>query len=79
MSEPFDPNDFDLDELATAWGAPIVARTEVARFSGGLLNPRTMANLDSLGKGPGKVVYGGKAAYPTMRLIAWMKERRVAR
>lgn len=67
---------FDFNELAEAWGAPIVARTDVAKFSGGLLHPRTMANLDSLHKGPGKIMIGGRACYVTKTLVEWMKNRR---
>lgn len=69
-------NVFNFDELVDAWGAPIVARTQVAKFSGGLLNPRTMANLDSLGLGPeGKIMVGGKVAYITRGLVEWMRQR----
>ncbi len=63
---------FDLYELAEAWNAPIVARSKVGEFSGGVLNPRTLANMDSLGKGPGKIVVRGKVCYATRELVAWM-------
>jgi hypothetical protein len=68
--------DFDFNELAEVWGAPIVTRSDVGKFSGGLLHPRTMANLDSLKKGPGKIVVGGRVCYATRALVAWMKARR---
>ena len=68
---------FDFNELEKAWGAPIVARTNVDKFSGGLLHPRTMANLDSLKLGcPEKIVIGGRVCYPTRALVEWMKSRR---
>ena len=67
---------FDFNELAIAWGSPIVARTEIEKFSGGLLKPRTMANLDSLKKGPGKIMVGGKTCYVTKSLVAWLETRR---
>lgn len=65
------------DELAAAWPAPIVARREVGKFSGGVLNPRTMANLDCLGLGvPGKFQCGPRqVAYPVGELVDWMRER----
>jgi hypothetical protein len=66
---------FDFNELAEAWGAPIVARTDVGKFSGGLLHPRTLANLDSLGKGPGKIKVGGRVCYETSKLTQWMMNR----
>jgi hypothetical protein len=66
----------DLSELVSAWSAPYVARKQVAKFSGGILHPRTMANLDSLGKGPrGRIRMGRAIAYPTGELVAWMQER----
>lgn len=64
------------DKLEAAWPAPIVARREVTRFSGGVLNPRSMANLDSLGEGPPKLKLGEKmVAYPTKELVEWMRNR----
>ncbi len=63
-------------ELKENWASPIVARHEVAKFSGGLLNPRTMANYDSLGTGvPGKITVGRRVAYPVDALIEWMEKR----
>jgi hypothetical protein len=67
--------DFNLDLLAESWPSPIVARSEVGKFSGFLLNPRTLANLDSLNKGPGKIMVGNRACYSTRNLVAWMKNR----
>ena len=70
-----DAEDFNLDTLADNWPSPIVARSEIKNFSGGLLHPRTLANLDSLNKGPGKIMIGNRACYSTRKLVAWMKER----
>jgi hypothetical protein len=70
-----DAEDFNLDTLADNWPSPIVARSEIKNFSGGLLHPRTLANLDSLNKGPGKILIGNRACYSTRQLVAWMKER----
>jgi hypothetical protein len=66
---------FNLDSLADNWPSPIVARSEIKNFSGGLLHPRTLANLDSLNKGPGKILIGNRACYSTRQLVAWMKQR----
>lgn len=65
------------DELAARWASPVVARKEVNRFSGGILNPRTLANLDSLGQGPtGKFQVGPRQiAYPVKDLVTWMRDR----
>jgi hypothetical protein len=67
--------EFNLDVLADEWPSPIVARSEIKNFSGGLLHPRTLANLDSLNEGPGKIMIGSRACYSTRKLVAWMKQR----
>lgn len=65
-----------FEQLADSWPAPIVARKEVSRFSGGVLNPRSMANLDSLGQGPPRISLGPRViAYPTRALVEWMRNR----
>lgn len=65
-----------FDQMADKWPSLIVARTEVARFSGGLLHPRTLANLDASGEGPKtRIKKGRKVAYPVSALIEFMKER----
>ncbi len=64
------------DTLGKSWKSYYVARTSVAEFSGGILHPRTMANLDSRGVGPkGRVRFGRHVAYPKRELIDWMAER----
>ena len=62
-------------KLIESWPSPIVARSEVGRFSGGLLHPRTLANLDALKQGPGKIVIGGKVAYDRDALARWIEAR----
>ena len=66
---------FKFEKLAESWGAPIVARTDVGKFSGGILHPRTMANLDSQGIGPNKILIGARVAYDVNELIKWMQQR----
>lgn len=70
-----DVENFNLDSLADNWPSPIVSRSEIRNFSGGLLHPRTMANRDSLGEATGKIVIGGRVCYSTRKLVAWMKQR----
>lgn len=67
--------DFDFGKLGRAWPSPIVSRTEIYKFSGGLLSPRTLANLDSLGDGPPRGRCGRKIFYPVDSLVAWLKAR----
>jgi len=65
-----------FQNLKDRWPSSIVARSEVARFSGGLLHPRTLANLDCLGQGPqGRLWIGRMVAYPVDNLLQWMNER----
>lgn len=67
-----------FQELARRWPAPLVARDQkmLDKFSGGVLNARTLANLDSLGQGPpNRVRVGRKVAYFVSDLVAWMEKR----
>lgn len=62
-------------KLIESWPSPIVARAEVGRFTGGLLHPRTLANLDALGVGPGKITVGRRVAYDRDALAKWVEDR----
>ncbi len=65
-----------LQSLAEKWPSSLVARSEVSRFSGGILHPRTMANWDSLRTGcPGRVRIGNKIAYPVTELIRFLERK----
>lgn len=67
---------FNFEEMAKTWPSGLVARSEVGRFSGGLLNGRTLANLDSAGMGPpNRIRVGRKIAYPVRDLIRWIAGR----
>lgn len=62
--------------MAARWPSSHVARNRIGEFSGGLLKPKTMANLDSLGKGPrGRVRVGRTVGYEVTKLIEWMESR----
>jgi hypothetical protein len=66
----------DFNKLKESWGSAIVARSEINRFTGGALQPRTLANLDSKGAGPqGKFKIGRKVCYPIEAVIAWIRAR----
>ena len=55
---------------------PVVSRVEAARLSGGLVTPKTLANLDSQGLGPGaRVRYGKKIGYPVEEFARWLADR----
>jgi hypothetical protein len=62
--------------MADKWQSPWIARNEVERFTGGIINPRYLANLDSQGKGPaGRIRVGRKVAYPVDSFISWLEDR----
>ena len=67
----------NFSELAEAWPSPIVARGRVDEFSGGILNPRTMANIDSDPEieGPERVSMGRKVGYWKDSLVEFMNRR----
>ena len=66
----------DLQKLKERWPSAIVSRSKVGEFSGGLLNPKSLANADSLGVGPaGRIRVGRLVAYDVDRLIMWMESR----
>ena len=64
--------------MAERWPSAVVARTEMEKFSGGLMLGKYMANLDSQGAGPARVVCGRKVAYILKGengLVAWLRAR----
>ena len=66
----------DFKKLFENWPSPFVARSEVSRFSGGILNSKTCANNDSNGTGPaGRLKIGRKVAYEKTELIKWLESR----
>lgn len=62
--------------MAERWPSSMVARTEIERFTGGIMSEKYMSNLDSQGRGPaGRVRVGRKVAYPVTELVAWLESR----
>jgi len=71
-----------INEMIEKWPSSIVARTEVSRFSGGAINGRTVANLESKYKNgeyrgslPEKLRIGGKVVYRAESLARWLVNR----
>lgn len=64
-----------FDILKEHWKQPIVPRPKVGDFSGGMLNPKTMANMDSLGIGPQTLKYNKRVFYRVDHLLEWMEQR----
>ena len=70
------PSKFDWQTLAENWPSAIVARSEVGRFSGGVVSPAYMANFDSQARGPrNRLRVGRKIAYPVQDLVRWLEAR----
>ncbi|MFQ5328718.1 MAG: hypothetical protein ACE5D4_01870 [Thermodesulfobacteriota bacterium] len=70
---------YNFQALADRWPSPIVARGDVKEFSGGVLNSKTLANLDSIGEGPPRGRMGRKVFYEVAALCQWMEKRAQAR
>lgn len=65
-----------FEDLAEKWPSAWVARTEIYRFTGGIISEKYLANLDSQGRGPaGRVRIGRKVAYPVREFIKWLASR----
>lgn len=62
--------------MADRWSSSLVARTEIGKFTGGILKERYCANLDCQGKGPeGRIRIGRKIAYTVDSVIAFLEKR----
>jgi hypothetical protein len=67
--------DTTIEAMVKGWPSAILARTEVERFTGGMMNPKYQANLDSLGKGPERIRIGRKIGYMTRTYADWLKSK----
>ena len=70
----------DLNEhfllLKRNWPSTLVVRSEVGRFSGGVVTSNYIANMDCRGLGPAeRIRIGRKIAYPVDALVDWLKEK----
>ena len=55
---------------------PFIARADVNTMLGSVVDVRTLANLDSLGKGPRmRMRIGNRVVYPTAYLLEWIEDR----
>ena len=67
-----------FDQMGKNWGSEIVARTEIRKFTGGMISGKYMANLDSLGLSPDRVKIGRKIGYKISGengLVNWLRTR----
>lgn len=68
--------DKHLEELRQKWPSNIVARSEFNSFTGGAISPKTIANLESEGKGPkNKHFMGNKVVYRIDDAIDFLRSR----
>lgn len=68
-----------FQDMESRWPSPWIARTEIGRFTGGMISEKYLANLDSAGKGPtGRVRCGRKVVYRVAELVAWLERRTVS-
>lgn len=70
----------DLNEhfilLKRSWPSTLVSRSEVGRFTGGIVSPHYIANMDCRGLGPAeRIRIGRKIAYPVDSLVDWLKRK----
>ena len=68
------PTTINLSSLKKNWPSDIVARDAIAKFSGKVLHPRSMSNLDSRGEGPPRFYFKRRVFYPIDPLIKWMEQ-----
>lgn len=55
---------------------PLFDRETASKSLGGIITPKTLANLDSLGKGPRYAMrIGKKVAYEKESFLDWLKSR----
>lgn len=63
-----------FDKMEERWQAPGFRRADVGRVTGGLLSPKTLANLHSLGEGPPMLKLRGRAYYDLATFIPWVRQ-----
>lgn len=64
-----------FEDIGRDW-PELISRKEASRLTGGIAHPRTLANLDCLGKGPSqKLRIGRQVCYTKKSFIEWLKGR----
>ncbi|MDR0968561.1 MAG: hypothetical protein LBL99_02930 [Holosporaceae bacterium] len=63
--------------LFSNWRSPFIKRSQLYEATEGLINPKTLRNLDCLGRGiKGKFTIGRRTvAYPVESVIEYLNER----
>lgn len=55
----------------------VFKRSQVEDLTGGMVKAKTLANLDSLGKGPERFRLGKLVAYEREAFLAWLERRMI--
>ena len=63
-----------FDQMVQRWAAPLVCRSEVPKFCGGLIQSKTLANLKSQKQGPPHFRFRNRVCYETRALANWMRD-----
>ena len=66
-----------LDTISQS-APPLLTRAEIQRITGGAVNAKTLANLDSLNDGsgiPDRIRVGSRIGYPTPAVIVWLRNQ----
>ena len=66
---------FDVNKMKEKWPSAIVARHQIGLFTGGLISPKTMANLAAAGKGPDYFRTERNSAYDVDVFCEWFQKR----
>jgi len=53
----------------------VFKRSQVGELTGGMVNTKTLANLDSQGKGPARFRLGKLVAYEREAFLTWLENR----
>ena len=64
-----------LAVMAENWPSKFITRRQVEQFTGGIIKPGYLANLDSQGKGPIRFRIGGKTVYSVKDFMDWLESR----
>jgi hypothetical protein len=62
-----------FDGMAAAWPSNGFTRPEAKAFTGGLISPKTLANLHSKKEGPPCQMICGKAFYLKGEFVPWLR------
>jgi hypothetical protein len=65
-----------FSEMAIRWESTVIARSNIKKFTGGGISPKTLANADSKGIGPkGRFFIGRQVCYPVSSLVDWLRQK----